>query len=36
MGKQQAFPIILTLLAVFSCGVILAETQSTRDAETRP
>src|SRR5260370_42196628 len=34
MGKQQAFPIILTLLPVFSCVVILAETQSTSEPET--
>jgi hypothetical protein len=33
MGKQQAFSIIMVLLAVFSC-LVLAETQSTPEPET--
>jgi hypothetical protein len=33
MGKQQDFPIIMVLLAVFSC-LVLAETQSTPEPET--
>jgi hypothetical protein len=33
MGKQQAFPIIMVLLAVFSC-LVLAEIQSAPEPET--